>query len=279
MLGKIHIPNAQITLNAIPESSVSESEDVIVIGEKKADGKYSALKIRPNVTVSLGKNVKFKGFGLDAKLGGSIHVSHNRQDITTQGSVQIVEGKYEAYGQDLVVKNGRLVFNGPPSIVGMDIKAVRTIEGDDIIAGIHLTGTLLHPKTKLFSTPSLSESNVLSYLLTGRNLEDITGSQTALLMQAVRSLNIVNGDGLLRNIGNSLGLDDLSFVAKDDLKKSELRLGKKLGSRTYVRYIVGLFDSMQKIAIEYKVNKYLDLEAQAGADSQSIDLIYKIDTN
>ncbi len=279
VLGKIHIPNAQITLNAIPESSISESEDVIVIGEKKADGKYSALKIRPNLTVSLGKNVKFKGFGLDTKLGGSIHVSHNRQDITTQGSVQIVEGKYEAYGQDLVVKNGRLVFNGPPSVIGMDIKAVRTIEEDGIIAGIHLTGTLLHPKTKLFSTPSLSESNVLSYLLTGRNLEDITGSQTALLMQAVRSLNIVNGDGLLRNIGNSLGLDDLSFVAKDDLKKSELRLGKKLGSRTYVRYIVGLFDSMQKIAIEYKVNKYLDLEAQAGADSQSIDLIYKIDTN
>jgi len=248
-----------------------------VIGEKKADGKYSALKIRPNLTVSLGNNVKFKGFGLDTKLGGSINVSHNRQDITTQGSVKIIEGKYQAYGQNLVINNGRLVFNGPPSVIGMDVKAVRNI--NDITAGIHLTGTLLHPKTKLFSTPTLSESNILSYLLTGQSLDDITGSQTALLMQAVRSLNVVNGDGLLRNIGNSLGLDDLSFVAKDDLKKSELRLGKKLGSRTYVRYIVGLFDSMQKIAIEYKVNKYLDLEAQAGADAQSVDLIYKIETN
>ena len=277
ILGKIHIPNAQITLNAIPESTISESEDVIVIGEKKADGKYSALKIRPNLTVSLGNNVKFKGFGLDTKLGGSINVSHNRQDITTQGSVKIIEGKYQAYGQNLVINNGRLVFNGPPSVIGMDVKAVRNI--NDITAGIHLTGTLLHPKTKLFSTPTLSESNILSYLLTGQSLDDITGSQTALLMQAVRSLNVVNGDGLLRNIGNSLGLDDLSFVAKDDLKKSELRLGKKLGSRTYVRYIVGLFDSMQKIAIEYKVNKYLDLEAQAGADAQSVDLIYKIETN
>lgn len=277
ILGKVHIPNAQITLNAIPESTIKESEDVIVIGEKKPDGQYSALKIRPNIKVTLGNQVSFKGFGLDTKLGGTIHVSHNRQDITTQGSVKIIEGRYQAYGQNLVINNGRLVFNGPPSVIGMDIKAVRTI--DNIKAGIHLTGTLLNPKTKLFSTPSLSESNILSYLLTGQALSDITGSQTALLMQAVRSLNVSNGDGLLRSIGNSLGLDDLSFVAKDDLKKSEIRLGKKLGSRTYVRYIVGLFDSMQKIAIDYKVNKYLNLEAQAGADAQSIDLIYKIETN
>ena len=275
--GKIHIPTAKITLNAIPESSVDESEDVIVIGEKKPDGSFSAVKIHPNLIVSLGKQVKFKGFGLDAKLNGSVRVTHDRQAILTQGSIKISEGLYEAYGQDLAIDNGRLVFNGPPTHIGMDIKAVRQIE--DINAGIHLTGTLQQPKTKLFSTPSLSESNILSYLLTGHSMADITGSQTALLLQAVRSLNIVNGDGLMRNIGNSLGLDDLSLIPKDDLKKSELRLGKKLGSRLYVRYIVGIFDAMQKVALEYKVNRYLNLEAQAGAKDQSLDFIYKVETD
>ena len=277
ILGNIHIPNAKITLNAIPESSVDESDDVIVIGEKKADGSFSAVKIHPNLIVSLGKQVKFKGFGLDTKLSGSVRVTHDQQAILTQGSIKISEGRYEAYGQNLTINDGRLVFNGPPTHVGMDVKAMRQIE--DISAGIHLTGTLQQPKTKLFSTPSLSESNILSYLLTGHSMEDITGSQTALLMQAVRSLNVVNGDGLMRNIGNSIGLDDLSLVPKDDLKKSELRLGKKLGSRLYVRYIVGIFDAMQKVALEYKVNRYLNLEAQAGAEAQSLDFIYKVETD
>ena len=277
ILGKIHIPNAKINLNAIPESSVDESEDVIVIGEKKADGSFSAVKIHPNLIVSLGKHVKFKGFGLDTKLSGSVRVTHDKQAILTQGSIKISEGRYEAYGQNLTINNGRLVFNGPPTHVGMDVKAMRQIE--DISAGIHLTGTLQQPKTKLFSSPSLSESNILSYLLTGHSMADITGSQTALLMQAVRSLNIVNGDGLMRNIGNSLGLDDLSLVPKDDLKKSELRLGKNLGSGLYVRYIVGIFDAMQKVALEYKVNRYLNLEAQAGAEAQSLDFIYKVETD
>ena len=278
ILGKIHIPNAKITLNAIPESSIDESDDVIVIGEKKK-GEYSSFKMRPNVTISLGRNVKFKGFGLDAKLGGRVLVTYNKQTIITRGNLRIEKGKYQAYGQDLLVNNGRLVFNGPPTHVGVDVKALRRIEEENVVAGIHLTGTLQTPKTRLFSTPNLSKSNILSYLLTGRSLENITGNQTALLMQAVRSLNIVDGDGIMGNIGNSLGLDDLSFVAKDDLKKSELRLGKKLGSRVYVRYVVGIFDAMQKIALEYKVNKYLNLEAQAGVDTQSVDLIYKVETN
>ena len=114
-------------------------------------------------------------------------------------------------------------------------------------------------------------------------MDEITGSQTALLMQAVRSMNVTGGDGLVRNIGNSLGLDDLSIIPKDDLKKSELRLGKKLGSKLYVRYIVGIFDAAQKIALEYKVNKYLNLEAQVeakeGANAQSLDLIYQVETD
>ena len=277
ILGRIHIPNAKITLNAIPESSIDESEDVIVIGEKKPDGNFSAVKMRPNIIVSLGREVKFQGFGLDTKLGGSVRVTHNHQVIVTQGSIKINKGRYQAYGQNLTINNGRLVFNGPPTNIGMDIKAVRKV--DDINVGIHLTGTLRKPKTKLFSSPNLSESNILSYLLTGHSMDEITGSQTALLMQAVRSMNVTGGDGLVRNIGNSLGLDDLSIIPKDDLKKSELRLGKKLGSKLYVRYIVGIFDAAQKIALEYKVNKYLNLEAQAGADAQSLDLIYQVETD
>jgi translocation and assembly module TamB len=281
--GKIHIPTATIVFNAIPESNIDESEDVIVMGEKKADGSFSAIKTHPNLVVSLGKKVKFQGFGLDTKLGGSVRVIHDNQSILTQGSIKINEGRYQAYGQNLIINDGRLVFNGPPTNVGMDVKAIREIEDSSISVGIHLTGTLQKPKTALFSSPTLSESNILSYLLTGQSLGDITGSQTALLMQAVRSLNVSGGDGLVRNIGNSLGLDDLSIVPKDDLSKSELRLGKKLGSKLYVRYIVGIFDSMQKVALEYKVNKYLNLEAQIGRDDgkniQSLDLIYQVETN
>ena len=94
-------------------------------------------------------------------------------------------------------------------------------------------------------------------------------------MQAVRGLGIDGSEGLIQRIGKSLGLDDLSIVTREDFKDSELQLGKRLGSKVYVRYLVGLFDSAHRLAVEYRVNKYLNFEVQAGVDEQSIDLIYE----
>ena len=63
-------------------------------------------------------------------------------------------------------------------------------------------------------------------------------------------------------------------MTQDDFRESELQLGKKLGSKLYVRYLVGLFDSAHRIAVDYKINKYLNIELQAG-EEQSLDLIYE----
>jgi translocation and assembly module TamB len=76
-----------------------------------------------------------------------------------------------------------------------------------------------------------------------------------------------------------LGLDEVGISSNGgDYKQSELALGKKLGSRLYVKYIIGLFDSLQKVAVTYQINKRLELEATSGAN-QSIGLIYKLETN
>jgi len=83
----------------------------------------------------------------------------------------------------------------------------------------------------------------------------------------------------VQQIGSAFGLDDVNIVTKDDLKKSELALGKRLGSRLYVRYLIGLFDQTQKIAIEYKINDVLSLEAQTTADDFGLDFIYEIESN
>jgi translocation and assembly module TamB len=124
----------------------------------------------------------------------------------------------------------------------------------------------------------MEETDALSYLLTGHSLSTATGRETALLMQAVRGFGIDGSDGLIQRLGNSLGLDDLSIVTKEDFKESELQLGKRLGSKLYVRYLVGLFDSAHRLAVDYKINKFLNLELQVG-EEQSVDLIYQIEMN
>lgn len=273
--GKVVIPQAEIKLKDIPEISIDESGDTIVLGEKRKGESVSAVKVQPNVLIELGDKVKINAFGLNAKLSGRINITHNRRDILAKGSLRVTDGKYQAYGQNLDINNGRIIFNGSPKLVGMDIRATRQVE--DNLVGIHLGGTILKPKSKIFSDPTLPESQALSLLLTGHDLDSVSGQEGALLASAVHGLGVTGSDSLLHNIGSSLGLDDVNIVTKDDFKKSELALGKRLGPRVYVRYLVGLFDQAQKIAIDYKINKVLSLQAETSAENYGLDFIYKIE--
>lgn len=274
--GKVVIPEATINLKEIPELSIDESEDAIVLGEKKKGERVSAVKVHPNVLIVLGDKIKLNAFGLRAKLSGQVNITHNRRDILAQGSLKVTDGKYQAYGQNLDINNGRLIFNGSPKLVGMDIRATRKV--DDNLVGVHLGGTVLKPKSKIFSDPSMPDSEALSLLLTGHTLSSASGQESALLMSAVRGLGVTGSDSLLNNIGSSLGLDDVNIVTKEDFRKSELALGKRLGSRLYVRYIVGLFDQAQKIAVDYKINRFLSLQAETSTIGNfGMDFIYKIE--
>ncbi len=276
--GRIDIPEADIRLKNIPETSIDESTDTFIIGESKVGEQVTSVKIRPKVLISLGKKVRMDAFGLEAKLSGDVNVTHNRRDILANGSLRVQDGKFQAYGQDLEIANGRLIFNGSPRLIGMDIRATRTI--DKQVVGIHLGGTLLSPKSTLYADPTLEEeSEILSYLITGNTLSSASGQESALLLSAVRGLGVTGSGSIIQQIGSAFGLDDVNIVTKDDLKKSELALGKRLGSRLYVRYLIGLFDQTQKIAIEYKINDVLSLEAQTTADDFGLDFIYEIETN
>lgn len=284
--GKLLVPDATISLREIPQTASTRSDDVIIVGGHAPQAtepvvlvKESPLNIQPNVALELGDKVKFTGFGLDARLTGKLRVVRTRQDIIAEGVLNVVDGVYKAYGQDLKIERGRLIFNGPLDNPGLDVRAVREVEDGDIEVGISLAGTVQQPESTLFSSPQQTQSDTLSYLLTGRAMSSLSGNQSDLLMDAIQGLGIAGGSNLAQKIGGGLGLDEVGLKTKNgNFDQSELALGKRLGANLYVRYIVGLFDSLQRVAITYQINKHLQVEAQAGIQ-QGVDLIYKIDTN
>lgn len=286
--GTLRIPEASINVQALPVGASVRSDDIVFIGRTQPastarkklrtpqDG--PAIDIQPNVLVEVGDKVRMNAFGLEARLTGKIRLLRNKQDIVAEGALSVVDGFYKAYGQNLSIERGRLIFNGPMTNPGLDVRATRKVE-DDITVGISLGGTVKQPESTLFSSPQQTQSDTLSYLLTGRALSGISGSDTALLTRAITSLGLAGGESLAQSLGTSIGLDEVGINSNGgDYKQSELALGKKLGSKLYVKYIVGLFDSLQRVAVTYQVNKRLQIEATSGA-SQSIGLIYKLETD
>lgn len=297
--GRVHVPKTIISLRQLPTTAKVRSDDVVIVGRRakqyqqplakgaRLTGKgrprlhepERPMKITPSVTVDLGNDVQFSGFGVEAFLKGRMRVLRSQNNIIGEGSLNVVEGVYRAYGQRLTIERGRLIFTGAIDNPGIDLRAVRTVENGDIRVGIALGGTVQHPESSLFSSPVQRQSDTLSYLLTGRSVTTLSGSETVLLQQAITSLGIAGGEGLAQQLGTAIGLDEVGLTSRNgDYRNSELLLGKRLGPRLYVKYIVGLFESLQRVALTYKVNRHVELEAQSG-EHHGVDLIYKIDTN
>jgi translocation and assembly module TamB len=291
--GTVIIPETIVTLRELPVSAKKRSDDIVIVerGDKKqqniknnrvrgrkGNDASTTFVIEPNVNVVLGDKVRFSGFGFDSRLTGKLHVLSLRKETVVQGVLNIVDGVYKAYGQDLAIEKGRLLFDGSVDNPGLDIRAIRNVS-NDIRVGIALKGTAQNPESELFSNPQQTQTDTLSYLLTGRSISSSSAGDSALLTSAIAGLGINGGESLAQTIGGKLGFDDVGISSGGgNYEESELSLGKKIGSRLYVKYIVGLFDSLQKVAVTYQINQRLQAEVRSG-EQQEVDLNYKFDTN
>ena len=92
----------------------------------------------------------------------------------TTGSGQLsVAGRYKAYGQDLTIKDGRLLFAGTPlDNPRLAIVAMREVDAD-LSTGLRIAGSAKQPIITVVSNPNVGEADALSYLVTGRSLSDV----------------------------------------------------------------------------------------------------------
>jgi len=142
---------------------------------------------------------------------------------------------------------------------------------------VQMNGTIQNIRSDLFSTPSLSDGDILAVMITGRPMSEIGTEQDGnALVGAATSLGINQTQGIVTQIQDQLGLDTLSIDSRGDVSDSSLMLGKYITPRIFVRYAVGLFETESSLAVEYTVNDRVRLEATSG-QSQSIDLTYTVE--
>jgi translocation and assembly module TamB len=237
-------------------------------------GKKS-IPLFTNIILYFGDDVRFKGFGLDTQLLGKVNVlkEENRQTFVT-GFVAVGKGNYKAYGQDLVIERGRLIFQGPYDNPGLDIRALRVM--NDGTAGLEIGGTLQHPKSSVFAIPSRSDSEAMAMLLTGKPLSQSSQADAYSLIGAIGSLGMDRGQMMTSDIASMFRIDEIAIKSDKGFEQSELWMGKYVTPKLFIRYMVGLFDQAFSLGMRYEINDKLRLEAESGK-TQSVDVIYKIE--
>lgn len=278
--GKVTIPEADVNLQKLPrggDKAAAASPDVVVVdAETQEVAAEQAIPLYANITVSLGDEVNLTGFGLVAKVAGNLDV-RERPGTDTVGSGDMnVTGTYKAYGQDLTIQQGQLLYASTPlDNPRLRIEATRTV--DDVIAGLRIRGSAQSPELTVFSDPPMGQANALSYIVAGKPLDDIGSGEGEgdAVQAATRSLGAAAGGLLAKNVGRRLGADELAVKDDEMIGGAALTVGQYLSPRVYLSYGVGLFEPGEVITLRYKLSKDLSVQAQRGPEDTRAGIEYR----
>lgn len=274
--GSVTVPTANVDFSKLPGGGVSsKSPDVVITdAEQEAPGKPSPISA--SVTVILGDNVKLAGFGFDGSVAGRLVVNERPGRATTGTGTLNVGGTYKAYGQDLNIETGRVLFAGTAiDNPGIDIRAVRKIEADDVTAGLLVRGTAQIPVLTVFSEPAMEQSDALSYLITGKPLSSLKSGEGDMLGTAARALGTAGGDLLAKSIGGRLGVDDIGVADNATLGGAAFTVGKYLSPKLYLSYGVGIFEPGEVVTLRYLFHKRWNFEAQNATTGSRAGVNYR----
>ena len=276
--GEVLIPTARISPREIT-STVGTSPDERIVGVPDLeDGTPStARRITSSVKVVLGDAVRVEAYGLKARLDGDVTVSTVPDDVARgNGTIRVAEGEYKAFGQDVTITRGLLVYrNTPLNDPQLDIVAERKIKDTDVTVAVNVRGSIDNPYIAITSEPSMSSNEALSYLLTGRSIDTLQSGEAANVNQAAESLAVSGGGLLLGGIGTRLGLDEVSVerTGEDD---TSVVLGKALSPKLFVSYGISIAEAINTIKLRYTLNERWSVKAESGLE-QSADFEYRIE--
>lgn len=275
--GSVAIPSASVKVEKLPGQGPTRASPDVVIVDEPAQAEIAPLAMNADIDVKLGDDVKVAGYGFDGKVHGQLAV-HVRpgQTATGRGAVQVT-GTYKAYGQDLTIERGRLMFAGTRlDNPGLDVRAVRELRSQDVTVGLSIQGTAQRPVLTVFSDPAMEEAEALSYLVTGRPLNALSGGEGDALNAAAQALGGLAGDRLAKSIGSRLGIE-AGVASSEALGGSAFTAGKYLSPRLFISYGVGLFTPGQVITLRYTLNRFLQFEAENATTGNRASLNYKIE--
>ncbi|GGO99110.1 translocation/assembly module TamB domain-containing protein [Stakelama pacifica] len=201
-----------------------------------------------------------RGLGLDSEWSADLHIGGEPTNPAITGRADLIRGDYDFAGRTFDLDRGVIRFSGtqPPN-PALDIAA--NADTQDINATIRVTGTSARPEISFTSTPALPEDELLSRLLFGTSITNLSAPEALQLASAVAALQD-GGNGLdpINAVRRAAGLDRLRILPADPQtgQATALAAGKYLTRRTYVE-IISDGQGYSATRAEFQVTRWLSL--------------------
>ncbi|RKK04476.1 hypothetical protein EBE87_08380 [Pseudoroseomonas wenyumeiae] len=232
-----------------------------------------AAPIALNLQVQAPQSILVRGRGLDAELGGTVHIGGTVADPAPDGTFNLRRGTFQLLDRQLTFSNGALVFDGAGLLPSLDFTATTTVQ--NVTITVTISGQPNAPKVEFTSFPELPQDEVLARLLFGRSADKLSPFEVAQLAASLAGTAGVlpggGGQGFLGRLANRLGLDRLGIgntndTGTGDVNSSSLEAGGYVGNGVYVGVEQGL-EGGPRVGVEVQVTPRLKLESSTGSEA------------
>ncbi len=218
------------------------------------------------------------GMGLESEWSANVHISGTTGDPRMTGTMQVIRGTYSFAGRAFTISTGTIRFDGGP-VVNPELALTASATVNDVQGVITISGTAQRPSIAFSSTPSLPQDEILSRMLFGESVANISATEALQLASAVNGLN--GGHDYLNPLGalrSATGIDRLRIVSADATtgRGTALAAGKYLTNNVYVEIVTDTkgFTATQ---LEIALSKSLSLLSQMGNTGTSASVKYSKD--
>ena len=200
------------------------------------------------------------GLGLASEWTTDVKIAGTPTNPAITGRADLVRGDYEFAGREFDLSRGIIRFAGEvPANPALDIEAAANTTG--LNATIRVTGVAQKPEISFSSTPALPQDELLSRLLFGTSITNLSAPEALQLAAAVAALQGGNG-GLnpINAVRRAAGLDRLRILPADPQtgQGTSIAAGKYVTRRLYAEIITdGAGYSATRV--EFQVTRWLSL--------------------
>jgi len=273
--GDVNIDSAHIKIDSLPQSAVGLSEDVVI---KQQINKKHTIPLDIDVNTLLGDQLYVDAFGLKSKVEGALNIIQtNSEPLGTYGELALKEAQYKAFGQQLTIEQGQIIFTGSATNPVVNIKATRNPKdtNDNVIAGVYVNGAVDKPALTVFTVPAMEQQESLSYLIYGYK----SGAGGEAFGQNMAISMLVNGglggaSKLIGNLGSAVGIDNFNVTTTGSGDATRVEFSGSIGPNLQLRYGVGVFDALPEVGLRYQINQRLFIDF-INNTNQALDLLYK----
>jgi translocation and assembly module TamB len=222
-----------------------------------------------NLTLDAPQQVFVRGRGLDAELGGTIHIHGTSSNPQPDGGLQLRRGTFSLAGQTLTFTSGSFTFTGA-GITDPSLNLVATSTAATMVATLTVSGSAKDPKITLSSVPDAPQDEILAQLLFQSTTAKLSPFQIAEIGAALASLSGAPSAVAdpLGSIRSALGLDRLS-VGSSSTGNPTVEGGSYVARGVYVGAKQSASGTGTQATVQVDLAKGLKFETTAGSGSST----------